>query len=379
MPASTMQRFPIPVFLPTLPDPEELADGIRSVFASGRITVGEQGAGLEEEVRIRTGAKHAVAVSCGTSGLMLLLKALDLPKGGEVIVPTFTFAATAHALLWNDLKPVFCDCEPDSFTLDASAAEALITQRTAAIYPVCVFGVPGDLEAYQQIADKYGLTLLYDSAQGLGSTYRGQPIGGFGAGEVFSMSPTKVVTAMEGGIVTTNDDQLNYRIRSLRDYGKASDGEDMRWLGLSARMTEINALVGRWSLARLDTWIANRSKIMNRYMQRLGDVEGLSFQHIPAHCTSCRNYIVVLIDPAALPLDRDGLYAKLKEGGIQTKRYFHPAVHNQTLYRGLSGGQPRPLANSETISRRALALPMYSHMDIGTVDIICDQVRVLVL
>ena len=369
----------VPVFFPTLPDPDELTDGMRRIFASGRVTVGEQVAALEDEVCARTGAEHTVAVSCGTSGLMLLLRALGLPNGSEVIVPTFTFAATAHALLWNNLRPVFCDCEPDSFTMDAVGAEALITEHTSAIYPVCIFGVPGDLDAYQRLADKHGLTLLYDSAQGLGSTYKGRPVGNFGAGEVFSMSPTKVVTALEGGLVTTNDADLAYLIRRMRDYGKAPDGEDMRWLGLSARMTEINALVGRWSLARLDTWIANRTRVMDRYAQRLCDIEGLRFQTIPDYCTSCRNYVVVLLDPDVLPVDRDGLYSRLADAGIQTKRYFHPALHNQTLYSRIDPECAQRLPNSEMISRRALALPMYSHMSVSIVDNICDSLLALML
>jgi len=190
------QQKVCPIISPTLPDPAELMEEMRAVFVSGRVTVGPHVAELEADVCKLTGVKHTVAVSSGTSGLMLLMRALELPKDSEVITPSFTFAATSQALLWNGLKPVFCDSEPDSFTMNVAKAESLITERTSAIFPVCIFGVPGDLDGYAKLADKHGLKLLYDTAQGLGSTYKGKALGNFGSAEVFSMSPTKVVTAM---------------------------------------------------------------------------------------------------------------------------------------------------------------------------------------
>lgn len=370
----TQQNLRYPVFSPTLPDPEELMGELQQIFDSGRVTVGRQVAALEEEVCFRTEVKHTIAVSSGTSGLMLLIRALGLPKGSEVIVPSFTFAATAHALLWNDLKPVFCDSEPDSFTMDADAAAALVTEQTSAIYPVCIFGVPGDLDAYQRLASTHGLSLLYDSAQGMCSIYKGTYLANFGAGEVFSMSPTKVVTAAEGGLVTTNNDGLAERIRYMRDYGKAPDGEDMQWLGLSARMGEFNAMVGRWSLARADEWIANRKTIMDHYQLRLSGLPGVSFQKIPQDCRSSRNYMVILLDPEVSPLTRDMLYYWLKDNGVQTKRYFYPALHNQTLYREVAPCSASHLPVAERISERSLALPMYSHMNLDSVDEICDLI-----
>lgn len=374
--ATTLAPIRHPIIYPTLPDPKDIQADIQDVFNSGRVTVGSNVAALEQEVCERTGVKHTVAVSSGTSALMLLLRALDLPKGSEVITPSFTFAATSHALLWMGLKPVFCDSEPDSFTMDVRAAEALITERTSAIYPVCIFGVPGNLDAYQALARKYHLRLLFDSAQGLGSAYHGKALGHFGDGEAFSMSPTKVVTAMEGGLATTNDDDIAYELRFMRDYGKAPDGEDMRWLGLSARMTEVNALVARWSLARVDLWMANRAAIMAHYTQRLQGIPGIRFQQIPSHVISSRNYMVILLDPDISPITRDALYARLKEDGIQTKRYFYPALHNQTLFRDIEPGCAARLPVAERIAATSLAVPMYSHMEMDTVEEICDRILV---
>lgn len=363
-----------PVISPTLPDPAELLDDIRAIFRCGRVTTGKHVAALEEETCARTGVKHAVAVSSGTSGLMLLIRALELPEGSEVITPSFTFAATSHALLWNSLRPVFCDSEPDSFTMDAWAAEQLITDRTSAIYPVCIFGVPGDIEAYQRLADEHHLALFFDSAQGLGSGYGGKAVANFGDGEVFSMSPTKVVTALEGGLVTTNNDTIAQRVRQMRDYGKAAGGEDMQWCGLSARMSEVNALVARWSLARIGTWIANRTRIMERYRVRLTQYPGLRFQRIPPDRVSCLNYTVILLDPSISRVTRDGLHEWLMQRGIQTKRYFYPALHNQTLYRQIAGARRSDLTVAERVASQSLALPMYSHMPLDEVDLICDHI-----
>jgi dTDP-4-amino-4,6-dideoxygalactose transaminase len=372
--STTRTAFLHPVINPTLPDPAEFLDELRAIFASGQVTLGKHVAALEADVCSRTGVANTVAMSSGTSGLMLLLRALRLPEGSEVITPSFTFAATSHALLWNNLVPVFCDSEPESFTMDAEKAESLVTERTSAIYPVCIFGVPGDIDAYQSIADRHGLHLLFDSAQGLGAGYKGRAVGNFGNGEVFSLSPTKVVTSLEGGLVTTNNDGLAEQLRSMRDYGKAPGGEDMVYRGLSARMTEINALVARWSLARAGTWIANRAAVMERYEERLSMIPGIMFQRIPTHCTSSRNYVVITLDPQVSRVSRDELYMWLKSQGIQTKRYFFPALHNQTLYRHIDPGCARRLPVAEYIAANAIALPMYSHMNLETVDEISDRI-----
>lgn len=363
-----------PVISPTLPDPAELLEELRSIFRSGRVTIGKHVAALEEEVCARTGVKHAIALSSGTSGLMLLIRALDLPKGSEVITPSFTFAATAHALLWNGLKPVFCDSEPESFAMDAEVAEHLINERTSAIYPVCIFGVPGDIDAYHSLADRHRLALIFDSAQGFGSAYKGKTLGNFGEGEAFSLSPTKIVTALEGGLVTTNNDTIAERVHRMRDYGKAVDGEDMDWCGLSARMSEVNALVARWSLARIGTWIANRRRIVKRYRERLTLLPGLKFQRIPPDRASSYNYVVILLDPSVSHVTRDDLRYRLRRHGIQTKRYFCPALHNQTLYERMAEPQRPWLTVAESLASRSLALPMYSHLSLDEVDIICDNI-----
>ena len=191
---------------------------------------------FEAEVCRLTGARHAVAFSSCTAGLMLAPKAMNLPSGGEVIVPSFTFAATAQALAWNSLVPVFCECLPGTLALDPEDVMRNITPKTVAICPVCIFGLPPDINELLEVGRRKGIPVYFDSAQGLGATYKGRQAGGFGVAEVFSLSPTKVVTAVEGGLVTTNDDELADRLRAMRDYGKdPKNSEDMAFLGLSAR------------------------------------------------------------------------------------------------------------------------------------------------
>jgi hypothetical protein len=214
---------------------------------------------FEAEVCRLTGARHAVAFSSCTAGLMLAPKAMNLPSGGEVIVPSFTFAATAQALAWNGLVPVFCDCLPGTCALDPEDVEQNITGKTVAFCPVYIFGLPPDMDGLLDLGRRKGLPVYFDSAQGLGATYKARQAGGFGVAEVFSLSPTKVVTAVEGGLVTTNDDELADRLRAKRDYGKdPKHPEDMAFLGLSARMNELHATVGLLSVRKIDELVKAR-------------------------------------------------------------------------------------------------------------------------
>lgn len=189
----------LPIICPTLPPLEQVMAMVRSSYETGAVTVGTVVARFEEQVCRFTGASHAVAVSSCTSGLILTFGALEFSEGAEVVVPSFTFAATVQALIWNRLTPVFVDCLPGTFTLDPERIAPALSSRTVAILPVGIYGLPPDIEELSWVSSRYGLPLIFDSAQTLGATYQGTPTGGFGLGEVFSLSPTKVVTAIEGG------------------------------------------------------------------------------------------------------------------------------------------------------------------------------------
>jgi len=361
-----------PIIRPSLPDLDELRRKMDGMWSSGQVTVGTHVRAFEEAVEKKLGVRHAVEVSSCTSGLILAVRALGLR--GEVIVPSFTFAATAHALSWNGIVPVFCDSEPDTLNLDPGKIEERITRKTSAIMPVSIFGVPPKVAEFERIGRKHGLKLVYDSAQALGAKVNGKYVGGFGDMEVFSLSPTKVVTAIEGGMVTTDAAVLAKKIRQMRDYGKADDGEDMTYVGLSARMSELHAAVGLANFKRMADLIRERGILVSLYKKLLAGLPGIRFQEVPVNVSPSHNYMVVFVDGSG-GVTRDTLFKRLKEEGIQTKRYFYPAVHNMTAYRIMKRRYPGKLTVAERAAREGLALPLYGDLKSEDVEYICSRVK----
>jgi len=365
----------MPIIRPTLPEFREFEDLVRPSWEEGVVTIGRVVRAFEEEVCRQTGAREAVAMSSCTAGLMLAVRALELREGAEVIVPSLTFAATAQALLWNGLVPVFCDCLPDTLTIDPADVERNLTARTGAICAAYIYGLPPDIDALTAVAARHGVPLYFDSAQGLGAEYQGRRAGGFGACEIFSLSPTKVVTAIEGGVICTGDPRLGARLRSMRDYGKdPKKGEDMVHLGLSARMSELHAAVGLLSLRRVDELVKARRQLIETYRTRLAVLPGCAVQAAPADRSSSGNYFVLFITAGARA-QRDAVYAGLAERGIQTKRYFYPPVHEQTVFQRLPHRVSERMERTAAASREALALPLYSHMTPEQVDRVCREVE----
>lgn len=366
-----------PIICPTLPPLDQFLNLIRPSWESGVVTSGALVKALEAEVCRQTYAEHSVALSSCTAGLMLIPRALALPPGKEVIVPSFTFAATAEALLWNGLTPVFCDCLPGTGTLDPEDVERNLSADTAAICGVSIFGLPPDMDALVDLGRCKGIPVYFDSAQGLGSTYHGKPLGGFGACEVFSFSPTKVVTSIEGGVLTTNDGALAGRIRSMRDYGKDPlRGEEMVHLGLSARMSELHAAVGLLTLRQIDDLVKARMHLIEHYRSRLGSLPGCGVQRFPADRTTSGNYFVLFITESA-KRSREEVYDALKEAGIQTKRYFYPPVHEHAIFRGFPMRVSANLTHTSKIAREGLALPLYAHMTLEQIEPICSRIEQL--
>ena len=367
----------MPIIRPTLPEFLEFEELVRPSWDEGQVTTGRIVRAFEEEICRYTGAREAVAMSSCTAGLMLAAQAMELPAGAEVIVPSFTFAATAQALVWNGLVPVFCDCRPGSLTLDPADVERNLTARTAAICAAYVYGLPPDIEALTELGERHGLPVYFDSAQGLGAEYQGRKAGGFGSCEIFSLSPTKVVTAIEGGVICTSDPRVSARLRSMRDYGKdPQKGEDMVHLGLSARMSELHAAVGLLSLRRVDELVKARRQLIEIYRARLGALPGCGVQSMPADRSSSGNYFVLFVTARARA-GRDAVYAGLAARGIQTKRYFYPPVHEHTLLRRVAHRVSDRMEHTVAASREALALPLYSHMTPEQVDRVCREVECL--
>ena len=240
-----------------------------------------------------------------------------------------------------------------------------------------MYGLPPDIDALTKVGERHGIPVYFDSAQGLGAEYQGRKAGAFGQCEIFSLSPTKVVTAVEGGVICTGDARLAARLRSMRDYGKdPQKGEDMVHLGLSARMSELHAAVGLLSLRRVDELVKARRQLIEVYQARLGALPGCHVQSVPPDRSSSGNYFVLFVTAAARA-DRDAVYAGLAARGIQTKRYFYPPVHEQTLLGRVPHRVSDRMERTVTASRQALALPLYSHMTPEQVDRVCREVECL--
>jgi dTDP-4-amino-4,6-dideoxygalactose transaminase len=301
----------------------------------------------------------------------LAFAASEFPEGSEVVLPSFTFAATVQAVLWNRLTPVYVDCLPGTMVMDPEEVRRAIEPTVAAICPVTVFGLPPDYDELNSLSREYGIPLVCDSAQALGSTYQGSPAGGLGACEVFSLSPTKVITAIEGGIVTTNDAEFAQRLRCMRDYGKGPDGEEMVLNGLSARMSEFHAGVGLLSLRKADTLVRSRHELIHAYRERAKALPGCGVQEFPEDRTTSGNYFTLLIGSDA-KMDRDRVFNALKNEHIQTKRYFYPPVHAQRAFRDKPHRVVGDLKNTWSASLTSLALPLYSHMTTEQQNRICD-------
>ena len=362
----------IPLVRPGVPDPAAVAEDVRRILESGMLTNGPYVREFEARAASYLGVRNCIAVSSCTAGLMLVLRASEL--AGDVIVPSFTFAATAHAVAWNGLRPVFADVDPQTLTLAPRAVERAIGPRTSAIMATHVYGTPCDVEGLGDLASENGLRLFFDAAHALGSRRRGVPLGRFGDAEVFSLSPTKVAVAGEGGLVATHDDLLAERIRIGRDYGNPGD-YDCRFVGLNARMSEFHAAIALASFDGLDDRIAERNRIAQGYVDALSGIPGLRFPAVPSGDLSTYKDFTVLVDRPAFGADADELAGALAERGIETKRYYSPPIHAMSAYRRI-GGRNGALQATEEASRSALTLPLWSGMNAYHLERVVSAVRI---
>ncbi len=364
--------FPQPVRFvkPDLPRYSAMDADLREIVASGMLTKGVWLRRFEEAVAEHLGVRHAVAVSSCTTGLMLTYRGLDLT--GDVVVPSFTFMATVGALVWAGLRPVFADVDRGSTNLTAEQAERAITPNTSAIVGVHNFGNPAEIEALEAVADRHGLKLVFDSAHGFGARYRGAPVGRQGDAHVFSLSPTKLLIAAEGGIVSTNDDELAQRIRVGREYG--NDGRyDSLFAGINARMPEMNALLGLRSLEMLEDTARRRNEAADEYCRGLRDVPGLEPVAVaPGNRCSYKDFSIT-VDAKAFGLSRDELVRGLAAENIDTRNYYDPPVHRHKAYRHFAPANLE-LPNTEFLAASSVSLPIGSNLGEGTVRRICEAV-----
>jgi dTDP-4-amino-4,6-dideoxygalactose transaminase len=338
---------------------DKILKDYRKILESGMVTNSEFVRKLEQSVAEYVRAKHCVALANCTSGLILAVKALGI-KDGEALLPSFTFPATAHAVKWNRLRIRLVDCDPETFTVDLASLKERITEKSRVIIPVHVFGNPCDVKGIAEIAMDHDLRVIYDSAHAFGSTYRGNPIGQFGDAEVFSGSPTKAFTTVEGGLVTTNDSEIAAQVNIGRNYGHRGD-YNCEMPGLSARMSELHAALGLNLLPYVASDIKKRNEIARQYEKHLGKLPGIGFQKIRSECTSTYKDFGITIDRDKFGLNRDALATALDKEHVVTRKYFYPPIHMQKCYPELkdSAGD---LPNTNLISKKVLCLPMFSSL-----------------
>lgn len=360
---------------PTLPSYAVFNEEVRAFYDTGVITNGPVMRQLEAEIQSALRVDNAVAVSCCTSGLMLALECRNL--SGKVALPSFTFFASAHAVIWNGLEPVFVDVEPDTWDIAPVALERALEEYDdiSAVMPVHIFGNPCDVAVLEALTQNHGLSLIYDSAHAMGAKVGERWVGGYGDAEVFSLSPTKIVVAGEGGIITTNDREVAERLIAGRNYGDAGD-YDPSFVGLNARMSEFHAALGLESFGMLELNVGRRSAIADRYTGELSKLPGVTFQTIRDGNRSTFKDFTILIEEEKFGLNRDALSWHLSNEGVDSRKYYYPPVHRTNAYWERWGQKyDERLAVTNRLSKQALSLPIWSHMEMSLVDRVVESIH----
>ncbi|MCO5995415.1 dTDP-4-dehydro-6-deoxyglucose aminotransferase [Actinoallomurus rhizosphaericola] len=324
---------------------------------------------FEERVADLAGVRNCVATCNATTALQLMYLAMEL--SGEVIMPSMTFIATAHAARMVGLRPVFCDIDPATGCIDPREAEAAVTSRTSAVVGVHLYGRPCPIDELQKVTVKHGLKLAFDAAHALGCTYQGRRIGGFGTAEVFSFHATKVVNSFEGGAIVTDDDGLAQHLRSLNAFGTGAGGRTER-IGTNAKMSEAAAAMGLTSLDAFDATVRHNRANHALYQSELLGVEGVSvFSFDEEESPNCQ-YVVVQIDEAVAGVHRDLLMQVLRAENVVPQRYFSPACHQVEPYRSEC---PVELPHTERMADQVLVLPTGPAVSGEDIRRVCDVVR----
>ncbi len=362
----------LPFVRPSLPKFEDLSAPYSEILHSGIVTTGHHAERLGDVLANYLQVKYAIAVSSCTSGLLLATRALNLPEGSEVILPSFTFMASALSPVWNKLTLRFVDVDLKTMNIDVELVRQAITPNTSAIIGVHQFGTPVNVEALETLAKNHNISLYFDTAHGFGSLHYGKPLGGNGRFEVFSMSPTKLLIAGEGGIVATDDDAIGEAVYYGRNYANPGN-YDCLFPGLNARMSEFHAILALNSFDMLEEAAIHRNWAVNLYKQQLGEIPGISFQHVESYDRSSYKDFTIVIDENEFGLTRDELIDALKIHNIQTRVYYKPVLHQMTAFRHFAEGiSPDQFANSIYLSEHALSLPLYSDMTESEVSYACE-------
>lgn len=354
----------------SMPSMEEYIEEIRSIWDSHWLTnMGEKHKALQAELQKYMGVPNVELLTNGHMALELSLQAMNLQ--GEVITTPFTFASTTHAIVRNGLEPVFCDIDPENYTMDVTQIERLITDRTCAILPVHVYGNICNIEEIERIAHKYGLKVLYDAAHTFGETYKGQGIGNFGDASCFSFHATKVFNTIEGGAVCYRDPDMGRRLYELKNFG-IHGPEEVDAVGANAKMNEFCAAMGLCNLRHVDEEIAKRRAVVERYREHLEGVDGLRLNVQQPEVRSNYAYFPVVFDENLFGASRNEVMDALAQNGIGARKYFYPLTNTFECFHGKYDVDATPVALH--VAKRVLTLPLYADLSMEDVDRICKIV-----
>jgi dTDP-4-amino-4,6-dideoxygalactose transaminase len=358
---------------PNIGDRTRLFERIHSILDSKWLTnYGPFVKEFESRIADQLGIKHCIAMCNGTIALEIAIRAAGL--SGEVIVPSFTFIATAHSLQWQEITPVFCDIDGQSFTLDPDKIEALITPRTTGIVGVHLWGRPCDIARLEEIARKNELTLLFDASHAFGCSYRGRMIGSFGRAEVFSFHATKFLNSFEGGAVVTNDDDLAEKIRLMKNFGFAGY-DSVVYIGTNGKMPEISAAMGLTSLENMHEFISVNRRNYRQYQDQLREVSGLKVIDYDENEQLNYQYVTVLIDDGSGGISRDDVYELLQAENILVRKYFYPGCHQMEPYRSYFPNAHLLLPQTEKTVHQVLSLPTGTSVTETDVLKICELIK----
>ena len=371
-----MKRIENPVYVtkPLLPDLKSLTLELQDILDSGWITNhGEKHNLLEKKLKNVLKVSNLSIFNNGTIALLTALKSLDLPLGSEIITTPFTFAATPHCISWNGLKPVFCDIEPNTLTIDEGKIEKLITDNTSAILPVHVYGFPCNVKKIDELAKKHDLKVIYDGAHSFSTEIEGKGIGTFGDITMFSFHATKLYNTLEGGCLTYNNTDLNEKIYNLRNFGIKNE-EEVVDIGINGKMNEIQASVGLLNLKLFRKEQIKRMKIKNLYIKHLEDIETLKILKMPEFATDSCQYFPILIEDN-YSITRDQIYEELKKYNIFTRKYFYPICSDFEPYKNLESSSVDNLPVANDLKNKVLCLPYFGDLENKIIVKICNILK----
>lgn len=359
---------------PLLPDLDNYVLEVKDIFNSQWLTnMGVKHNELETKLQDVLKVPNVSLFNNGTIALLTALKAMNLPYGSEVITTPFTFAATPHCIVWNNCKPVFCDIEPNTMTIDADKVESLITPNTSAILGVHVYGFPCNVEKIDKIAKKHNLKVIYDAAHAFSTEINGKGIGTFGDITMFSFHATKLFNTIEGGCLTYNDETLKRKIYNLRNFGIQSE-EIVEEVGINGKMNEFQAAMGLENLKIYRKEQQKRAKVKAFYDKHLSKIEGIRIPKMPENVTNSYQYYPIVIEDN-YPITRNELYDRFKAQNILTRKYFYPACNDYDCYKNDLAVKLADLTVVNDLKHRVLCLPFYGSLEEETLEFICNFIK----